>query len=252
MKALGERARLLLARYKTVESLSAAHEERLLARLEAAIARGNSPRFDDDGALPIAVPQSWPQRVWSIPSLRPIIVILLMALPAVAAVGIARRLTPVRVVPPPAPTRPAPLDVPTPGPAVEVPASTISPLDTAPALVVPKHPPARSATRSPSPRIAHGAAIDATIDGEMRLLKDAQAAGADGNWRRALRLLDEYPVRFPSGRLADVRAVARVTALCKLGRIDIARSEARRFLVRYQNSPFTDRVKRGCSIAADP
>jgi hypothetical protein len=46
--ALSERARSLLARYKTVESLSPAHKERLLARLQDAVARGTSPRLHDD------------------------------------------------------------------------------------------------------------------------------------------------------------------------------------------------------------
>jgi outer membrane protein assembly factor BamD (BamD/ComL family) len=111
-----------------------------------------------------------------------------------------------------------------------------------------KHPAARSAL----PRTAHQPATEATIDGEMRLLKEAQSAGTDGNWQRALRLLDEYAVRFPSGRLADVRAVAHMTALCQLGQINSARSEAERFLARYPNSPFTDRVKRVCAVTAQP
>ena len=92
MKEISERARLLLARYRTIESLSPAHEERLLAKLDDALARGTAPRFDDDVATPIAVPLSWFQRAWSVPLSRPIIVILLMALPAVAAVGIAARI----------------------------------------------------------------------------------------------------------------------------------------------------------------
>ena len=246
MKELGERARLLLRRYKTVESLSPAHEERLLARLEDAIARGTSPRFDDEMAAPIAVPMNWFQRAWSVPLLRPLIVVLLMAVPAVAAVGIASRLTPAPEVPLPPRTAPAPISAQAPRPAGEAPASAISPLETAPPPVVPRQPAPRPATRSASPR------IDATIDGEMRLLKDAQAAGADGNWQRALRLLDEYAVRYPAGRLADVRAVAHLTALCKVGQMALARSEAERFLVRYPNSPFTDRVKRVCAVTADP
>ncbi|MEA2699884.1 MAG: hypothetical protein QOI66_4155 [Myxococcales bacterium] len=251
MKEPSERARVLLERYKTVESLSSAHKERLLAKLENAVARGASPQFDDDGATPMAVPPSWFQRAWAAPLFRPLILICLVALPAVAAVGIARRLTPARVVPPPAPAhpapaRPAPIGPTAPRPAVEAPDTEIAP------LVAPKHSATLSPTRSTPPRSTHAPATDATIDGEMRLLKEAQAAGADGNWQRALRLLDEYAVRFPAGRLADVRAVAHLTALCKLGQTTMARSEAERFLVRYPNSPFTDRVKRVCATTADP
>jgi hypothetical protein len=252
MKEPSERARLLLARYKTVESLSPAHEERLMANLESAIARGTSPRFDDDVAAPIVVPLTWPQRVRAAPLFRPLVLILLVALPAVAAVGIAQRLTPAPLVPPPAGTLPAPVSPAAPRPAVEAPDSESNPVDMAPPPAAPKHAATRSSTRSALPRVAHEPATDATIDGEMRLLKEAQAAGTGGNWRRALRLLDEYAVRFPAGRLADVRAVAHLTALCKLGQTTLARSEAERFLVRYPNSPFTDRVKRACPPTADP
>jgi hypothetical protein len=245
---------MLLERYKTVESLSSAHKERLLAKLENAVARGASPQFDDDGATPIAVPLSWPQRVRSAPLFRPLVLILLLALPAVAAVGIARHLTPASEGPPPASTRPAPVSQAAPRPAVEAPASEMTPQVAPVPSVAPTRSAARSATRSASPRGARAPATDGTIDGEMSLLKEAQAAGADGNWQRALRLLDEYAVRFPSGRLADVRAVARLTALCKLGQTTMARSEAERFLARYPNSPFTDRVKRVCAptATADP
>jgi hypothetical protein len=138
-------------------------------------------------------------------------------------------------------------------PAVTAPpaASEIAPVAPVPSGA-PKHSPVRSSTHSTLPRIAHQPETDATIDDEMRLLKEAQAASAQGNWRRALRSLDEYAVRFPSGRLADVRAVAHLTALCKLGRMTLARSEAERFLLTYPNSPFTDRVKKVCATAPDP
>jgi len=241
MKGPSERARLLVARYKTVESLSSAHKERLLAKLEHAVARGTSPHFSDAEAP--HMPPSWPERAWSVPLFRPLILILLVALPAVAAVGIVSRLMPAPVVPPPAHARPAPVSPAAPRLPVEAPADP---------SVAPKHSATRSSTRSALPRVTHEPATDATIDGEMRLLKEAQAAGTDGNWRRALLLLDEYAVRFPSGRLADVRAVAHLTALCKLGQTTMARSEAERFLARHPNSPFTDRVKRVCATTADP
>jgi hypothetical protein len=249
MKGPSERARLLVGRYKTVESLSATHKERLLAKLENAVARGTSPQFSDAEAP--NTPPSWPERAWSVPLFRPLILILLVALPAVAAVGIVSRLTPAPVVPPPARAR-APVSPAAPRLPVEAPASEIAPLVAPDPLIAPKHSAARSSTRSAVQRITHEPATDATIDGEMRLLKEAQAAGTDGNWQRALLLLDEYAVRFPSGRLADVRAVAHMTALCKLGQTTMARSEAERFLARHPNSPFTDRVKRVCATMADP
>jgi hypothetical protein len=253
MKEPSERARLLLGRYKAVESLSPSHQERLLAKLEDAVTRGTSPQFDDSDAPPLASPPSWPQRAWSAPLFRPLMLILLMALPAAAAVGIISHLMPAHVVPSRAPApRPAPVSRPMSAPPVEASAGEVAPLVAPAPAVAPKHPPARSSTRSALPRLRLQPASDATIDGEMRLLKEAQAAGADGNWRRSLRLLDEYALRFPSGRLGDVGAVAHLTALCKLGQTTIARSEAERFLARYPNSPFTDRVKKVCATTADP
>jgi hypothetical protein len=250
MKEPSERARLLVARYKTVESLSSAHKERLLAKLEHAVARGTSPHFSDAEAP--QMPPSWPERARSVPLFRPLILILLVALPAVAAVGIVSRLMPAPVVPPPARARPAPVSPAAPRLPVEAPAREIAPLVAPDPSPAPKHSTARSSTRSAVQRITHEPATDATIDGEMRLLKEAQAAATDGNWQRALLLLDEYAVRFPSGRLADVRAVAHLTALCKLGQTTMARSEAEHFLARHPNSPFTDRVKRVCATTADP
>jgi hypothetical protein len=116
MKEFSERARVLLARYKMVESLSPLNRENLLANLEDAVARGASPQFDDDAAAPIVVPQSWPQRTWSVPLLRPLIVILLLAVPAVVAVGIARRLRPAEAMPLPARALSAPISAHTPPP----------------------------------------------------------------------------------------------------------------------------------------
>jgi hypothetical protein len=84
----------------------------------------------------------------------------------------------------------------------------------------------------------------------MRLLSQAQAANQAGNSWHALNLLDEYSVRFPSGRLADVRAVARLVALCNLGQVSLARQEALRFQAKYPNSPFSDRVKGVCQPKA--
>jgi hypothetical protein len=46
--------------------------------------------------------------------------------------------------------------------------------------------------------------------------------------------------------LAEARAVEHLVVLCKLGRMTAARQEAVRFLARYPNSPFTDRVKGIC------
>jgi hypothetical protein len=252
MKELGERARVLLGRYKAVESLSSAHKERLLATLENAVARGTPSDFDDGQTLPLALPPDWPQRAWSTPLFRPLIAFLLMALPAVAAVGIVSRLTPAHVTQSPARVRPAAQGPLVPRLPVQAPGNDVSPAVAPVSPIAPRPPAARPSTSSSLPRIMHAPATDTTIDGEMRFLKDAQAAGADGNWHRALRLLDEYAARFPSGRLADVRAVAHLTALCQLGQTRLARSEAKRFLGRYPNSPFTDRVQRVCARAADP
>ncbi|HEY0714811.1 MAG TPA: hypothetical protein VGF45_19175 [Polyangia bacterium] len=245
MKELSENARLLLARYKAVESLTPAHEERLLASLENALARGAQPRFDqagDAGPLVAPVPPRVSRRGWVMRL--SVAIVALTAVPALAIVGFKAALIP---TPELAPT------------IIEAPTPSFSEATVPEDIEMWVPPPAPVATKAARPSKS-GASLrsgrlrtaDGTIDGEMRLLKEAQAAGAGGEWRRALQLLDEYGLRFPQGRLGDLRDVVRLTALCELGQTDKLRQEADRFFVRYPDSPYTQRVKGICAGSPRP
>jgi RNA polymerase sigma-70 factor (ECF subfamily) len=80
----------------------------------------------------------------------------------------------------------------------------------------------------------------------MALLSEAQKALSAGQPERALQFLDEHARTFPRGTLAEERTAARIVALCKLGRVAKARSEAAAFLQRLPDSPLSERVRAAC------
>ena len=245
MNPLSERARLMLERYKVLETMSVSDKTRLLDNIQQANARGLLPRFELSAAPSMASKPTSLGRSWSAPARRLIIVSTLLALPAIAAVAIAVRQTRSSDRRPSGEAQVAPTHVrPTVAPAtVEV--APIQKNDVEPVETT-KHVALPSPKRAVVPKAARGPAVESTIDEEMHVLNEARAADDSGDWRRALQLLDEYPRRFPSSRLADARAVEHLVVLCKLGRVTAARQEAVDFLSRYPNSPFTDRVKGVC------
>src|SRR6266404_3433650 len=92
MNPLTERARLMLERYKVLETMSVSEKTRLLEDIQQANARGLLPRFEMSAAPSMASkPTSFGR--WSAPARRLIIVSTLLALPAMAAVAIAVRQT---------------------------------------------------------------------------------------------------------------------------------------------------------------
>ena len=251
MNPLSERARLMLERYKVLETMSVSEKTRLLDSIQQANARGLLPRFEVSAAPSVASKPTSFGRSWSAPARRLIIVSTLLALPAVAAVAIAVRQTrssdrrpsvEARVVATHAAPTVAPATVAV-APAQE---DEVGPIETTKRVATP------SPTRVVVARAVRGPAVEPTIDEEMHVLNEARAADEAGDWRRALQLLDEYPRRFPSGRLADARAVEHLVVLCKLGRVTAARQEAVHFLSRYPNSPFTDRVRGICVSKEGP
>jgi hypothetical protein len=249
MNPLSERARLMLERYKVLETMSGSEKTRLLESIRQANARGLLPRFEVGPAPSTASRGTSFGRRPSAPAMRLIIVSALLALPAVAAVAIAVRQArrsdgrpsveahvASTIAPATAKVVPAQEVV----PAQPAQNDGMGPVDTT------EHIAPTSPKRFVLRKSARGPAVESTIDEEMHLLNEAQAADDAGDWRRALKLLDEYPRRFPSSRLAEARAVEHLVVLCKLGRMTAARQEAVRFLARYPNSPFTDRVKGIC------
>lgn len=81
---------------------------------------------------------------------------------------------------------------------------------------------------------------------EVALLQSAHQALHAGDPTRALAVLDEHAAKHPSGALGQERAALRIDALCRLGRADEARAEARRFLERAPDSLLAERVRNAC------
>lgn len=253
MKPLTSLARLQLDRYKAVDSIPLRDRERLLANILQAAASGVEPRFNVRTTMPVAPEPTWSQHVWSRPIGKFAVASALLALPVLAVAGVARRSARVPVSSPPAAATVEPA----------VPQETAPPVAQEPSPSGPtwlgaeefaQPDPSKHARRPAKPGIpaAPHDADEPTIDGEMRLLNEAQAANQAGDSRRALSLLDAYAVQFPAGRLSDVRTVTRLVALCQLGQVSLARREADRFQAKHPNSPFNDRVKGICVPKAGP
>src|SRR5262249_39672502 len=97
------------------------------------------------------------------------------------------------------------------------------------------------------PETADEAPPSSTLDQEMQLLKRAHQAEASGRPSEALSILAEHAKRFPNGKLAESREVARVIALCEAGQTQASRPPADRFLAARPNSPFASRGRGVCA-----
>jgi hypothetical protein len=71
---------------------------------------------------------------------------------------------------------------------------------------------------------------------ELRLLRQARAAVARGDYAAALTPIAEHAHRFKDGRLAEEREALRVKSLAGLGRTDEARRAAKAFRARFPRS----------------
>lgn len=87
------------------------------------------------------------------------------------------------------------------------------------------------------------------VEGEVALLAEAQKALAAGQPARALQFLDEHASTYPHGALGPERAVARVIALCKLGKLAAAKHDAAALLRDAPTSPLSDRIRAACGEA---
>lgn len=141
---------------------------------------------------------------------------------------------------PPSSTRPSaraekPLDA-------DEPALQAAPSAPAPTPAAKETKPVPRARRTPTPPRSAG-----DLSAEVDLLKRAQLAQAKGQPARALEILREHRRRFPDGRMAEAREVARMTALCTLGREpELAKAKAR-FLAEHADSAHAARVRNLCT-----
>jgi hypothetical protein len=66
---------------------------------------------------------------------------------------------------------------------------------------------------------------------------------------RAIALLDDLDRRYPAGALREEAHVARILALCRLGRTEEARASALEFLKVHPGSVHTARVRASSGLA---
>ncbi|HEX3776282.1 MAG TPA: hypothetical protein VHV51_17540 [Polyangiaceae bacterium] len=143
-------------------------------------------------------------------------------------VAIAPTANPIAEVAPPAPAAaPAPAADPEPA-AVD---ANDLPTDDA------KPSPSRSA-RAHSP----------SLEGEMKLLRSADAALRRGDSASALAALNRHAQLYPSGELSQEREGMRAIALCAGGNLSQGQSSAQRFLAHAAKSPLASRIRSACSL----
>ena len=149
---------------------------------------------------------------------------------------VAKRHTP-RAAPPEPEPEPEPEIVPEPEPEPEV---------------VPEPEPKKPRPRKPDPKPDPAPvpdpepALDATIAAEMALLKSAQQAIASGNHARGLEKVKQHAKSFPKSMLAEERELARVRALCGLGKQSAAEKAATSFRKRFSGSHLLKRLDQTC------
>jgi hypothetical protein len=118
------------------------------------------------------------------------------------------------------------------------------------ALEPPVAPPAKAVRARPSapPASDRARAPRATpdLEGEARLLEQADADLRRGDANAALSRLAEHATRYPSGALREEREGVRVVALCRAGREAEGKAAAQRFLARSPHSALATRIRAAC------
>ncbi len=104
--------------------------------------------------------------------------------------------------------------------------------------------------RAPPTPLAHAA--EPSLDSDIQLLRDVDAALRSGRAEAALRVLDDRRSHGSAGALVQERAASRVVVLCALRRTEEARAAASNFLRQWPDSPLTPRVRSACDASAIP
>jgi outer membrane protein assembly factor BamD (BamD/ComL family) len=84
------------------------------------------------------------------------------------------------------------------------------------------------------------------LEGEARLLEQADADLRRGDAQAALARLAEHAAQYPSGALREEREGIRVVALCRAGREAEGKAAAERFLARSPRSTLAARIRAAC------
>jgi hypothetical protein len=119
----------------------------------------------------------------------------------------------------------------------------------APPPVAPLTPVRQAAPAQPVPLIAPAtpALPASTLEAEVAMLRDANAALNAGDAARALALLDEHARRFPNGFLIEDADVLQISATCATGQTGAARELAAVFLSRHPGSSYASAVRTSCA-----
>jgi hypothetical protein len=149
--------------------------------------------------------------------------------PVEVPVAAAPAANPIADVTPPAPAA-APALAADPEPAVAVDANDL---------------PADDAKASPTHSLR---AHSPSLEGEMKLLRSADAALRRGDSASALAALNKHAQLYPSGALSQEREGMRAIALCGGGNLSQGQSSAQRFLSHAAKSPLASRIRSACSL----
>lgn len=98
----------------------------------------------------------------------------------------------------------------------------------------------------PNPAAATRGILD--LEGEVRLLEDADAALRRGDTDTALTRLADHAAKYPSGTLSHEREGVRAIALCRAGRLAEGKNAADAFLSAMQNSSLGSRIRTACGM----
>src|SRR5450432_2850673 len=148
------------------------------------------------------------------------------------------------------PARPTPVvamasHTPVAAPATPVAALPLAATDPEPAAVDLADLPMDDAKPSPS-RLGHARSAD--LEGEMKLLRTADAALRRGDSAAALAALNKHAALYPTGVLSQEREGVRAIALCSGGSLSQGQSAAQRFLAHAAKSPLASRIRSACSL----
>jgi hypothetical protein len=115
-----------------------------------------------------------------------------------------------------------------------------------PVAVEPPVVPVEPAVEPPSEAASAAPAISPAevARAELRLLRQARAAVARGDFAAALVPIGEHARRFKNGRLTEEREALRVKSLAGLGRTEEARRAADAFRARFPRSVLLPAVSR--------
>jgi TolA-binding protein len=100
-----------------------------------------------------------------------------------------------------------------------------------------------SASIQPAPPSAESPRLTLGLGAQVAALDQALEALASGDAPRAVRLVDEYQARYPSGVLSQEATALKIEALVKEGDRSAAADLARRFLASNPTSPHAVKIR---------